>query len=121
MAFHTDGQALARVLIQQGQHFKLAAGVGVIKNEIPGPHMMSMLGLVGRAAPRDFFRLGLHLAFLTPTDALHLLVADRPPFFGQGATNPPIAIARIRPGRRDNPLVALLLSIWHGLGRIPIR
>ena len=84
--------------------------------------LMRRLGGQGRrhATPRDFLGLWAHVEALTPTDTLHLLAADRSAFFGQRATDTPIAITRIRPRQGHNPLVELLSTIGHGFRRISI-
>ena len=71
--------------------------------------MIAMCGLYGQTGrdPEPWNPLGLGTDFETlfPPDALDLLAADRPAFPRLHRPDTTIAIARILPRQRDNPLV----------------
>ena len=70
--------------------------------------MIALRGLYGQTGldPLPWNPLGLGTDFeaLFPPDALDLLAADRPAFPRQQRPHATIAIARILPRQRDNPL-----------------
>jgi hypothetical protein len=72
LAGRTDSQALPRVLIDQGQHFKCSSVIGAIRDEVPTPNLMAMRGSL-HPTGGDSWRLLLFFGGFTisPTSLLN--------------------------------------------------
>src|ERR1043166_6033938 len=95
-------------LVDDVEHAKLPSIMGALLKEIVGPHVIRALGSEPNA--RSVIQpqagaLGLPRGNLQPLaspDSLDPLVVDQPADLAQKRGNLAIAVAAIRPGRRDN-------------------
>ena len=107
---HPDRQALPRVFIDQRQHPQRSSVVRHRAHEVVAPHMIRSFRSQPHARPviqpqpssrplflRDFQPLA-------PPDALHPILAHLPAPGLQQRRDPPVAVAAVLAGRRDDPL-----------------
>ena len=100
-SLHMDRQALARVLVDDGQHTERAAVMRPVGNEVIRPDMAFVLRPESDAraiVEPEPASLGLLLRDLEPfasPDAFHPLCIDRPAFAAEQRGDPAVAVSAI--------------------------
>ena len=106
---HMHPQALARVLVDQGQHSQLAAPLGLVLDKVPTPHLVGPRGpLAQRRAgahtphfPLPFAHLEAHLS----ANSLHPLGVDGPAVASQQRRDPPVSGRTSAGGLTPHPML----------------
>src|SRR5664280_1871533 len=121
-ALHADRQALARVLIDDGEQAQLSAVVRRLGHEVVSPDVVTVLGTqadAGAIVQPQAASLGLTLRYLepfSPPDALHALGVDVPAGHLQQPRDALVAVAaegtcQADHGRRERVLVVAQLRL----------
>ena len=122
----TDRQALARELVDYGQHSQWPAILRSIGNEVIAPDVVRILGSkadAGSVVQPEPAALGLplwHLEALLAPDSLDTLVVYSPSLAPQEGGDAAIPVAAELQGQLDDPVPQSPLLLAH-LGRVALR
>ena len=114
--------ALPRKFVDNAENAKFTASLGVIRNKVPGPHMILVFGLLRQACGQASAALSRlewwYLQSLLTAYALHLFLVHPVAFFAQHMGNLLVAIGRMLSRQAHNRSLKQSLPIRPRLGAV---